>query len=315
MRPLGGSEPPHHGDLDSPTTMSPRSPRPRLGSRQNSIASLSQLADLLGELDNEKEPEVDGYGVAELRDGFFDATFLSPSKRPSEGVEINQDNLPEEFDKQYPLAVKHFLPRQIHMFHSLLRRITTTWAGIKLFKSFLAIFAAYALCLVPAIEEFLGAHHSIMVVSVLLNQPGRPFGAQLDGLLLTILGTAAGLAWGVVGLLLSTSTLAASAGYGGILAMFLILFVAGISWIRAFTIRLYQAVICAGIAITYTTLAETSSHKVQWQKLLSFLIPWSLGQAIAIVVNCLVFPDAGARPLAARLHHTFGILEVRPLCY
>lgn len=280
--------------------------RPKLGSRQNSTASLSQLIELLG--DNE-ENQGDDYGITEVRDGFFDGAFLTQTAQNAPNAR-GRPALPVEFDKHSPLTVKYFLPRQIHELRSLGRRVTTTWAGVQLLKSFVAIFAAYVLCLVPSIRSFLGDHPSILVVSVILNQPARPFGSQLDGVAMTIVGTAAGLAWGVIGLLLSTSTLAASAGYGGILAMFLALFVAAIAWIRAFSIRLYQAVICAGIAIVYTTLAETSSHEIKWEKLLQFFIPWSLGQALALLVNCTIFPDAGARPLASCLHYTFGLMEV-----
>lgn len=258
--------------------------------------------------DNEGNQGED-YGITEVRDGFFDGAFLTQTAQNSQNAR-GRPTLPAEFDNHSPLTVKYFLPRQFHELRSLGRRVSTTWAGVQLLKSFVAIFAAYVLCLVPSIKSFLGDHHSILVVSVILNQPARPFGSQLDGVAMTIIGTAAGLAWGVIGLLLSTSTLAASAGYGGILAMFLALFVAAIAWIRAFSIRLYQAVICAGIAIVYTTLAETSSHEIKWEKLLHFFIPWSLGQALALFTNCTVFPDAGARPLANCLHYTFGLIEV-----
>jgi hypothetical protein len=62
-------------------------------------------------------------------------------------------------------------------------------------------------------------------------------------------------------------------------------------------IRLYQAVIPAGIAICYTCLANTS-ESVSWRKLLNYGIPWFVGQAIGLIVSLVVFPSAGARPLA-----------------
>lgn len=256
--------------------------------------------------------DTDTYGVSELRDGFFDAMFLKPSPISAEDLlEQCRDTLPADFDKGSPLAPKYFFPRQWHELQSLFRRVTTTRVGVRLFKSFTAFFVAYVLCLVPAVRDWLGRYHYIMVVSVIINHPARSFGAQVDGAVLTITGTAAGLAWGTVGLLLSTSTLAAQAGYGGILALFLALFMTFIAWTRSFFIRLYQAVLCAGIAITFTTLAETSSHNIEWDKLLSFGVPWLFGQAIALLVNCLVFPDAGARAVASTLHNSFSVMQVR----
>jgi hypothetical protein len=186
----------------------------------------------------------------------------------------------------------------------------TTRVGIRLFKAFLAFFIAYILCLVPTIRDWLGRYNYVMVVSTIVNHPARTVGSQIDGAVLTTIGTAAGLGWGVVALLLSTSTLAASAGYGGILALFLALFMTIIALMRSFLERLYQGVLCAGIAITFTCLAETSSRNVEWPKLRSYAVPWMLGQAIALLVNCLLFPDAGARPLAATLHDFFGIAQV-----
>jgi hypothetical protein len=150
----------------------------------------------------------------------------------------------------------------------------------------------------------------MMAISVILNHPARALGGQIEGTILTIVGTAAGLGWGVIGLLLSTSTLAASAGYGGILALFLALFMLVMACIRAFFSRFYQAVLCAGIAIMFTTLAETNSHSVTWNKLRGYAIPWLFGQAIALVVNVLIFPDTGARALAMTLHRSLKIMQV-----
>jgi hypothetical protein len=154
-----------------------------------------------------------------------------------------------------------------------------------------------------------------MAVSTILNHPARSFGSQIDGAVLTIVGTGAGLGWGIVGLLLSTSTIAARAGFGGILALFLALFMTTMGWMRSFFLRFYQCVLCAGIAIMCMTLAETNDHSVEWSKVRSYGISWVLGQAIALAVNCLIWPDAGARPLAITFHDFFGITKVSKLPY
>jgi hypothetical protein len=150
----------------------------------------------------------------------------------------------------------------------------------------------------------------MIAVSVILNHPARTLGAQIEGAIFTTIGTAAGIGWGVTGLLLSTSTTAASNGYGGILALFLALFMAVVAWTRSFYARFYQMVVCAGVAIIFTVLAQTQGNIIVWEKLRNYAVPWLLGQAIALLVNCTIFPDAGARPLALVFHNSFSLMLV-----
>jgi hypothetical protein len=271
-----------------------RSPRPsRADSRPHSVGG-PRLDHLLEHVDIDR----DNYGVEELRDGFFDATFLPPAHEEEE--ELVQEavrSLPRSFTRHDPLSFYYFLPKQFHQLFSLLRRVSRTRAGIKLLKSFLGIFIAYIICVIPESRSWLGRYNYILVVSTILNHPGRSIGSQIDGTILTILGTVAGLAWGSLALWVSTATVTAQAGYGGVLATFLIVFTAVLSWGRCVYIRIYQAVIPAGIAICYTCLANTS-ESVSWRKLLNYGMPWVLGQAIGLIVSLVVFPSAGARPLA-----------------
>ncbi|KAF4978775.1 hypothetical protein FZEAL_4889 [Fusarium zealandicum] len=280
--------------------------RPSLDSRRSSVVSIMQIDQII----SDDRINMETYGVSEMRDGFFDALFLKPEPvAPEEVVQYSKATLPRAFDKSHPLSPKDFLPRQLHELQSVWRKVTTTRSGIRLLKSFAAYFIAYVLCLIPPVSDWLGQYDYIMVVSVILNHPARTFGSQVDGTILTIAGTASGLAWGVIGLLLSTSTLAARMGYRGILALFLALFMASIAYIRTFFIRFYQAVLCAGIAVAFTILAETSSLEIKWPKIRSYAIPWLVGQAIAMAVNCLVFPDAGNRPLAVALDKSFKTMQ------
>jgi hypothetical protein len=291
---------PHHGR------------RPGLRGRTASSLSAAQIEQTFA-LDG---LESDTFGVSEIREGFFDAFFFRLAPVNYDKLRLQaMDTMPAEFEKGTSLAPHLLIPRVWNDIRSVIRQTTTTRAGIRLFKSFLAFFIAYVLCLVPVVRNWLGRYSYVMVLSVILNHPGRTFGSQIDGAVLTIVGTAAGLGWGVVGLLLSTSTLAASAGFGGILALFLALFMTVIAWLRSFFIRFYQGALCAGIAITFTTLAETRSRGIEWSKISTYAIPWVLGQAIALLVNCLVFPDAGARPLAVTLHEFFEISQVGASSY
>lgn len=263
------------------------------------------LEDLLENLNLDLET----YGLEETRDGFFDASFLKPSKVDHEDLMRDAEcTLPAAFKKTNPLSPKAFLPKQWHEIKSVLRAVTTTRASIKLTKSFLAFFVAYILCLVPVIVRWLGRYSYIMVLSTILNHPGRTIGAQIDGAFLTTIGTATGLGWGAFALWLSDSTSVARRGYGGILATFLLLFMGTIAALRSYYIRMYQFVLTAGIAISYTVLADTS-EAIAWHKLFDYGIPWLFGQAICLLVCCTVVPDAGARLLAVSLHDAFRVMQ------
>ncbi|KAI1146074.1 hypothetical protein F4825DRAFT_441822 [Nemania diffusa] len=249
------------------------------------------------------------HGVTEIRDGFFDAVFLPPEDADIQALkEHAEKTLPIAFRKKNPLSLTQFFPRQFHEAWSVICRIITTRSGIKLLKSFLGFFVAYILCLIPAVRERLGRYAYIMAISAIINHPGRTLGAQVDGTVLTILGTAAGLGWGAFGLWVSTTTATARIGFGGILALFLFIHMFIIACLRSYYIRTYQLVMCAGIAISYTCLAEISGTEVSWIKLLAYGIPWLIGQAISLVVCIVVAPDAGSRPLAVGIHQIFDIM-------
>lgn len=254
-----------------------------------------QLEHLLQGVD----AELDGYGLEESRDGFFDAPFRRPLERNHEDLMRKAaETFPDAFrNKNHPLSLRRFVPQQLYETKTFFERISTSRAGIRLLKTFVGFFITYIICLIPASRDWLGRYNYIMVVSAIFNHPGRAVGSQLDGAALTILGTLAGLGWGSLALYVSTSTATAQSGYGGILATFLVIFAVFIGWLRCVFIRLYQAVICAGIAIVYTCLADTS-QSVGWKKVFDYGIPWVLGQAVCLVVAMLVFPDAGSRSLA-----------------
>ena len=239
------------------------------------------------------------YGLEESRDGFFDASFTRPLKLDHEDLMRKaEENLPDAFRKKnQPLSVRRFLPQQLREAKAFFRRISTTRAGVRLLKTFLGFFITYIICLIPASRNWLGRYNYIMVVSAIVNHPGRAIGSQIDGAILTILGTVTGLGWGSLALYVSTSTPTAQSGYGGILATFLVIFAVLIGWLRCIFIRLYQAVLCAGIAIVYTCLADTS-QSVGWRKVFDYGIPWALGQGICLIIAVVVFPDAGSRSLA-----------------
>ncbi|KAI1124754.1 hypothetical protein F5Y10DRAFT_248831 [Nemania abortiva] len=249
------------------------------------------------------------HGISEIRDGFFDAAFLPPEDVDHQALRKHaEETLPLAFRKKDPLSLTQFFPRQCHEAWSVICRVVTTRAGIKLLKSFLGFFIAYILCLIPAVRGRFGRYAYIMAISAIINHPGRTLGAQVDGTVLTILGTTTGLGWGAFGLWVSTTTATARVGFGGILALFLFIHVFIIACLRSYYIRIYQLVMCAGIAISYACLAEISGTEVSWIKLLAYGIPWLVGQAISLVICIVVAPDAGSRPLAVGIHQILGIM-------
>ena len=253
-----------------------------------------QLEPLLGEIDI----ELDAFGVDEQRDGYFDAPFFRPVEQDrDEMMRKAQETLPDVFRRPKQSSIAQSFWRQIELLKCVWKDVTTTRSGIRLFKAFLGFFVAYIICLIPASRDWLGKYSYIMAISTIINHAGRKVGSQIDGAILTIIGTALGIGWGSLALYVSTSTASASEGYGGVLATFLIIFTASISWVRSIFIRFYQAIICAGIAISYTCLADTS-NSVGWHKVSSYIIPWTLGQAINLIICLTVFPTSGTRALA-----------------
>ena len=264
-------------------------PSPRVSTSHLQLEHLLQAVDA----------DLEGYGLEESRDGFFDASFIKPLRSNHEDLMRKAaETLPEAFKKKnHPLSLRRFVPQQLRETKAFFRRISSSRAGIRLLKTFLGFFVTYIICLIPASRDWLGQYNYVMVVSAVFNHPGRAIGSQLDGFILTILGTVAGLGWGSLALYVSTSTATAQSGYGGVLATFLLIFAATIGWLRCVFIRLFQGVICAGIAIVYTCLADTS-RRVGWKKVFDYGIPWVLGQAVCLIIAVLVFPDAGSRSLA-----------------
>ena len=272
----------------STPTASITAPSPRASSFHLQLAPLLQAVD----------PDLETYGLEESRDGFFDASFYRPLHRDHNAlIEKALETLPSSLHKNHPLSLGNFLPQPLRETKSFFRRVTTSRAGIKLLKSFLGFFVTYIICLIPASRDWLGRYNYIIVISAIVNHPGRPLGSQVDGALMTTLGTVAGLGWGSLALYVSTSTAAAQSGYGGILAAFLVIFAVFIGWLRCVLIRFYQAVIAAGFAIFYISLANTSQI-VGWMKVFDYGIPWVLGQAVCLVVAFVIFPDAGSRAIS-----------------
>ncbi|KAL9124691.1 MAG: hypothetical protein Q9217_006001 [Psora testacea] len=234
---------------------------------ESDIDNVSKLKDSICDPNSQKwGHEVEVSGGRRGGRGAEDEISLEAMNVPQGVIQVKNEvaTLPESFEKNHSLSLRRFAPQQLREIKGFLG-ILRTRAGIKLFKSFLGVFIPYIVCLILTSRDWLGRYNYIIVVSAIVNHPGRALGSQIDGAFLTILGTVAGLGWGSLALYVSTFTKVVQNGYGGVLATFLVVFTASIGWLRCVFIRFYQAVISAVIAICYTCLADTS-ETVGWGK-------------------------------------------------
>ena len=264
------------------------SPSPR-----SSVSHL-QLQHLLVGVDVEWET----YGVEELRDSFFDASFYRPVKHdPVIMARSASETLPLSLMPHKRLSFLKSSKEQALLLVQMAKGVLTSRSGIILCKSFLGFFITYILCLIPVTKAWLGKYGYIMVVSAIINHPGRSIGSQIDGAVMTTVGSLAGLLWGILATYVATWSSTGDTGYGGLLALFFIFFSGVLGWVRCFFLRLYQAILSAGIAICYACLSDTFDG-IGWIRFTEYIVPWVLGQAVALLVSFLVFPAAGSRSIA-----------------
>ena len=195
------------------------------------------------------------------------------------------------------LSIPRLGQQQALLLAQTFKHVASSRSGIKLSKSFLGYFISYILCLAPVTKAWLGSYSYIITISALVNHSGRSVGSQIDGAVMTTLGTLAGLLWGTLACYAATHSTNVTYGYGGVLSVFFLVFTALLGWLRCYFLRFYQAVICAGIAICYTCLADTFDDE-SWLRFTQYIIPWVLGQAIALLVCVVICPAAGTRPVA-----------------
>ncbi|KAF8476239.1 hypothetical protein BDZ91DRAFT_711231 [Kalaharituber pfeilii] len=243
--------------------------------------------------------QYDTYGVEELRDGFFDASFFRPLQT------VKQETtppLPTSIDPPRPFfseLVHNAVTGTAHFLWTVFR----TYQGVNVAKSLLSYFVCYILCLVPVTQEWLGKYNYFATISVLLNHAGRTFGAQIDGLVLCVLGAAVGMGWGCLALELSNQAGPPKERREGIVELFLIIFAAGIAGLRSTMVRLYQALMSAGVAVFFMCLVEPGQPHWNRMKVREFAVPWLVGQAVCLAVNIIVMPGAGNREVAMALHN------------
>ena len=262
-------------------------------SHKPSVSSIN-LQHLLEKLEMD---QYDTYGVEELRDGFFDASFFRPAGNATTAKTavyqaLNSSEIYPRFS--FSRLAYHFYAVNMDFLWQAFR----THYGIKLFKSLLAYTICFIVCLVSGRHEWLGKHNYFAAISVLLNHPDRTFGAQIDGTFLCILGAAVGLGWGCLSLTFASFIPHQDARREALVEILLVIFVGTLAWFRSTLIRLYQALMSAGIAVFFLCLVEPSLRRWDYETVTEFAFPWLVGQAICLLVNILVFPGAGGREVA-----------------
>ncbi|KAF8422071.1 Fusaric acid resistance protein-like-domain-containing protein [Tirmania nivea] len=242
--------------------------------------------------------QYDTYGVEEHRDGFFDASFFRPLQTaPNPNVTIT----PQSYNQRpYFSQVIHTL---VSDFKDFLLTAFWTHQGVNVAKSLLAYLICYYLCLIPTVQKWLGNYSYFATISVLLNHSGRTFGAQLDGLVLCILGASVGMGWGCMALELSDRIGPFKDRREGLLEAILIIFAAVMALLRSTLVRLYQALMSAGLAVFFMCLVDSNQEHWDKKKVREFAVPFLVGQAVCLAVNVIVFPGAGGREVTVALHN------------
>jgi hypothetical protein len=271
------------------TPIDPYSPRASI--------STFHLQHLLESLEMD---QYDTFGLEELRDGFFDATFYR-----STALHGSEDE-DEDDDSTFVVNFGRFLRKTMRaQLEDCKYFFTTTFGtreGIHLAKSFLGYFITYILCLIPKTQPLLGKYSYWATIAALINHAGRTVGAQIDGTVGCIVGGALGLGVGALSLEVASSTAVSRAAYGGILAAFLVPILGIFSWIRCGVLRFYQAMITAGLALIFLSLVGTQDigQTGKWRRsvIREFAIPWMIGLGICLVVNMCLYPETGGRAVA-----------------
>jgi hypothetical protein len=244
--------------------------------------------------------QYDTFGLEELRDGFFDATFYRSTAL--HGSEEDDEDDDSTFVVNLGRFVRNAIRAQLEDCKSFFTTTFGSRAGIHLAKSFLGYFITYILCLIPKTQEFLGEYSYWATIAALINHAGRTVGAQIDGTVSCIAGGALGLGVGTLALEVASSTAVSRAAYGGILAAFVLPILGIFSWIRCGVLRFYQTMITAGLALIFLSLVGTEDigQTGEWRRSIvrEFAIPWLIGLGISLLVNICLYPETVDRTVA-----------------
>ena len=147
-----------------------------------------------------------------------------------------------------------------------------------------------AICLIPGSKATIGKAAYLAATTTVFGHPGRRFGQLVEALILALLGTLLGLAWSLLGLYLSSLTVAAHppsayAIRGVFLAVALLIH----GFFRSYAPRLFLGLVLL-IIVSVVTLLSTAKQVTQVGAT-QILYPILMAAAIILVVNLSVFPE------------------------
>ncbi|KAL8831779.1 MAG: hypothetical protein Q9191_000665 [Dirinaria sp. TL-2023a] len=146
------------------------------------------------------------------------------------------------------------------------------------------------ICLIPGSKAAIGSAAYLAATTTVFGHPGRRFGQLVEALILAVLGTLLGLAWSLLGLYLSSLTIAADppsayAIRGVFLAVALLIH----GFFRSYAPRLFLGLVLL-IIVSVVTLLSTAKQ-VTRVNATQILYPILMAAAIILVVNLSVFPE------------------------
>ncbi|EWC48396.1 hypothetical protein DRE_02165 [Drechslerella stenobrocha 248] len=260
----------------------------------SSAANSIPLDQFISRLQLEAD-DLEDYGVEELRDGFFDASFY---KMPRKDLATAR----RQRKIRSPFSLRTFFRLQKEGIYRFYGGIRYTRRKYALMRAVTGYMIAYILCLIPAVQRWLGPYQFIMVISTIFNHAGRSIGSQIEGTIASLLGTGLGLGVGLLALWISTVTPTARDNYGAFLAVCLLVVLPVLAWGRARFARVFQLSSSTGFSLFFL-ICERVGRTPHYHKAWEFGVPWAIGVAITQFVSVVVFPNPGNAQIARALHN------------
>ncbi|AAS50600.2 ABL171Wp [Eremothecium gossypii ATCC 10895] len=223
--------------------------------------------------------ELQDYGLEELRDGFFDASYSRPQR-----VAATEPPVSTSPKAQSPLAVRCKAFRD---------RLRVHWKAVVKFT--VAYLAAMFLCLVRPASDWIGDVYSCFLpVAVLIHHPVRTVGVQLEITVQSIVGLALGQGWSA--LWWYVCSVARVGRHEGAL-LFLSLVLSGLwsSWLAAAYGRLVYMSVSFGITATFfaTSMPPSEGSLPIWRHFWDQGMSYLFGLLLSLLVCIFLFPRFG----------------------
>ncbi|AGO10285.1 AaceriABL171Wp [[Ashbya] aceris (nom. inval.)] len=223
--------------------------------------------------------ELQDYGLEELRDGFFDASYSRPQR-----VAATEPPASAGPSAQPPLAARG---------KAFWSRLRVHWKAAVKFS--VAYLAAMFLCLVQPASNWIGeVYTSFLPVAVLIHHPVRTVGVQLEITAQSIVGLALGLGWSALWWYVCSVALVGR-HEGSLLFVSLILSGLWSSWLAAAYGRLVYISVSFGITATFfaTAMPPSEGSLPSWNYFWDQGMSYLFGLLLSLLVCVCLFPRFG----------------------